>query len=103
MVFEYPQQRLQFIANNNPPYSLAINAEVPAQRSANQVFMRILDGREVSWQTLDKQLAEGAQSIEIRVGFNWQAALFWAALAMAVLVLATFAFRLLRQMDTTGN
>lgn len=99
LVFEYPQQRLQFIANNTPPYSVAINAEIPAQRAASQVFMRVLDGREVDWQSVSKKMVEGVQPVDVRVGFNWQALLFWAALSLAVVVLAVFALRLLRQMD----
>lgn len=103
LVFEYPQQRLQFIANNNPPYTIATNDEVPTQRSAEQVLARVLDGREVSWQSVGKQLMEGAQAVERRVGWNWQAVLFWLALSVAVIVLAVFALRLLRQLDAENQ
>lgn len=98
LVFELPQQRLQFIANNNPSYSIAINDEAPAQRTADQVFTRVLDGREVSWQAVGKQALDGAKPIEIRTGFNWQALLFWSVLGLAVIVLLIFALRLVRQM-----
>lgn len=99
LVFEYPQQRLRFIANNNPPYSIAINDQIPARRTADEVFLRVLGGRDVSWERVDKQIVAGIQPIEHRVGFDWQALLFWGALAVAVVVLVVLAVRLIRQMD----
>lgn len=99
LILEHPQQRLRFIANNNPPYYIAINERVPAQPTAEQVFTRVVEEGKVSWHSVNTRLLEGAQPLEPRSGWDWQAVLFWFSLSLAVAVLLFFALRLLRQMD----
>lgn len=103
LVFEHPQQRLRFIANNNPPYVIAISEQIPTQRTSEEVFNRVLDARELVWQSVSKQLLEGVRPVEVRRGLDWAALIFWLALGLAVLVLIAFALRLVRQMDTAAN
>ncbi|MCW8195941.1 DUF3999 domain-containing protein [Proteobacteria bacterium 005FR1] len=99
LVFEQPRQLLQFIANNNPPYRIAVADTVRSGKAAGQVLSQLIGDDSVEWQSVDLSLIEGVRPPAAKAaGLNWSAWLFWALLVLAVLVLIAFAVRLYRQM-----
>lgn len=100
LVFQYPSQNLQFIANNNRPYQVAVVAEVPAERASAKVFTQVMKGQQVDWINADLiKLDSIARPDNSESLTHWTDVLFWITLVLAVVVLLVFALRLLRQLQ----
>lgn len=104
IVFQHPQQILQFVANNNSPYRIAKTAEVPKQRAAEKVFAQVVAQSEVEWSVVDLQPLEGVSlPQEKATKRNWTDIVFWLSLVVAVMVLLYFAVKLLRQLPQQSS
>ncbi|MCO4785230.1 DUF3999 family protein [Marinomonas atlantica] len=100
LVFQYPSQNLQFIANNNRPYQVAVVAEVPAERASAKVFTQVMKGQQVDWINADLiKLDSIARPDNSESLTHWTDVLFWITLVLAVVVLLVCALRLLRQLQ----
>lgn len=100
LVFEHPRKTIQFIANNNPAYYIAVGAESTASDTATQVFSHLLGKDSVNWTDADTKSLHPtiAESADKATALNWTGLLFWAALLAAVALLVGLAARLYRQM-----
>jgi len=97
--FYWQPWRLQIIANDKPPFYLAINPDTD-NKYRDQVFNQILAARGPSWiSTPIEDLHEQPQKSTKTSTRNWRTWVFWGALTVAVLILLGFALRLLRQLN----
>ncbi len=107
LVFSWQPIRVQFIANNAPPFVLALsddNGSFSRQQVFNQILAKHrLQTGEPAWINADlialpphysalKQAGPG-------IAINWRQWLFWLALLGAVALLAFFALRLIKQLN----
>lgn len=100
LVFEQPRQVMQFIANNNPPYRIAVAETVRPGKASGQVLSQLIGDESVEWQFVQLKFLEGVSPPPDKgAGLNWSAWLFWSLLVLAVVVLIAFALRLYRQMN----
>ena len=101
LVLEQPAQTLQFIANDNPPYCIAISANSDSGGLSPRVIASLVGDKEVQWQTVAAKAIPGLQPpAQAEQELNWSAWLFWTVLALSVVILTGFALRLYRQMNT---
>ena len=100
LMFQYPSQTVQFIANNHQPYQVAVVAEVPAERASAKVFTQVMKRQQVDWINADLiKLDSIARPDNSESLTHWTDVLFWITLVLAVVVLLVFALRLLRQLQ----
>lgn len=100
LTFYHPQQMVQFIASNNAPYYLAKTNTVPDIRASAVVFEQVLGQQQVAWSKVTWRAEETIVLPEQQERQrNWADIVFWISLVVAVLVLALFAIRLLRQLQ----
>ena len=104
LVFAWQPLTLRFIANDKPPFAIAVSSSSNAQHS-HQVFTQLIAESSPEWQpavvvSLDVQ----PHSIQAAQGrTDWNEYLFWAALILAVLVLLGFSWRLFKQISPPGE
>lgn len=101
LVFEHPLKTLQFIANHNPPYYLAVAADAAGNAAKMQVFSHLLGDGSVDWVDVDMRSLQPNLRSPVRgtPTTDWASLAFWAMLVLAVAVLVGFALRLYRQMQ----
>lgn len=97
--FYWQPRILQFIANDRPPFYLAINTDSDPQ-SRPQVFSKILAGRSPTWTTVELQDLHQQPVKPSGNKLNWRLWIFWGALLLVVLLLVGLALRLIRQLNT---
>lgn len=102
LIFHRQPQTLQFIANNAPPYKIAINDQAAPnnQQTSMQIFSQLVGGKELQWgQVGFTELKPNINSFA-RHGMqvSWKTLLFWGILLLAVAVLVGVAVRLMGQM-----
>lgn len=103
LVFEHPPQRLQFIANNTAPYAIAIDHKAGAHNTNAKIFAQLTENKNLVWTKVSLvELKPDIANFATIARFNWQTALFWGMLLIAVAVLVGFAIRLYRQMNQMG-
>lgn len=103
LVFHRQPQTLQFIANNAPPYRIAIDSQAAPnnQQTSTQIFSQLVSGKELQWgQVAFTELKPNINSFA-RHGtqVSWKTLLFWGILLLAVAVLVGVAVRLFRQIN----
>ncbi len=107
LVFSHPRQVMQFIANPFAPYTLALDRHNDHQYPVVQarILEALLKDEKPDWQIHDTQALNPQgfiPPVEARP-VDWKTIIFWLVLALAVVVLITFAWRLLCQMRESGN
>jgi hypothetical protein len=105
LVFHRQPQTLQFIANNAPPYKIAIDNQAAPnnQQTSAQIFSQLVSDKELQWgQVAFTELNPNIDSFA-RHGMqvSWKTLLFWGILLLAVLALVVMAVRLMGQMKNT--
>jgi len=102
LVFSRQPQTLQFIANNNSPYQIAINdSAAPDSESTNAaIFSQLVRGKNITWVPVNYvELKPEIDSFARQVAqVSWKAWLFWSVLLLAVGMLIWVAVGLVRQM-----
>lgn len=96
--FRWQPLRLQLIANDKPPFYLALNPETNATHR-NAVFNQILAGRTPEWSSTQLEDLHQQPPKPPKASINWRTWLFWGTLILAVFVLLGFALRLLGQLN----
>ena len=102
LMFSWQPLQLQIIANNKPPFSLAISTENNVAEANQQVFRQIIASASAKWvpATLIKlEVIPEIMTVEEKV--DWKRWIFWAALVAAVIVLLIFSLRLFRQLKVS--
>lgn len=100
LVFEHPPQRLQFIANNSAPYTVAIDHKAAGHNPGAKIFAELTENKNPEWIEVSLiELKPDIANFATTAHFNWQTALFWGLLLIAVAVLVGFSVRLYRQMN----
>jgi hypothetical protein len=107
LVFHRQPQILQFIANNAPPYKIAIDDQAAPnnQQSSTQIFSQLVSGKELQWgQVAFTEMKPNINSFA-RHGMqvSWKTLLFWGILILAVAVLVGVAIRLMGQMKVSKS
>jgi hypothetical protein len=100
LVFSWQPIQLQIIANNKPPYSLAINLQNTTSQSS-QVFNQLLEKMSPIW------ISAGLESLHVdpiavtpsSQAVNWPKYIFWGCLITALFLLLCFAVRLFKQVN----
>ena len=100
--FSRPLQRLQFIANNNSPYQIAINDTATSDNRSisTAIFNQLLRNKELAWVSVELvELNPDINSFARQVArVSWMSFLFWGVLLLAVGMLVWVAVRLVGQM-----
>ncbi|WP_331352272.1 DUF3999 family protein [Cellvibrio sp. UBA7671] len=103
LVFHRQPQILQFIANNAPPYKIAIDDQAApnSQQTSTQIFSQLVSGKELQWgQVAFTELNPSMDSFARHgMQMSWKTLLFWGILILAVAVLVGVAIRLMGQMN----
>lgn len=109
LVFSWQPMALQIIANNKPPFSLAVSDSNNGHHG-KQVFDQLAALSTPVWQSatliaLDvKPEFSGLLPSPSLKKIDWSQYLFWAALLLAVVVLLVFSLKLFRQINVdTGK
>ncbi|HEY6529972.1 MAG TPA: DUF3999 family protein [Cellvibrionaceae bacterium] len=100
LVFSWESLFLHVIANDKPPFKLALSRD-NSNRNREQVFNRIISTANPSWiqahliplNNAPMEITDEPQPI------HWQRWLFWAALLFAVVILLAFSLRLFKQLS----
>ncbi len=102
LVFHFQPQTLKFIANNTPPYKIAIDDQAAPnnQETSAQIFSQLMNGKELQWGQVSFTELKPNISSFARHGMQvtWKTILFWSVLIIAVGVLVFVAIRLMGQM-----
>jgi hypothetical protein len=100
LVFAWQPTQLQIIANNKPPYVLAINTKNNSY-NRDQIFNQILSAANPVWVNAGLiQLNVQPESIAgAQMAIDWKQWLFWVALMLAVGVLLVFSLKLFKQLN----
>ena len=101
LVFSWHPLALQFIANNKPPFRLAIQTNQADNNNRDQVFNQIIAASTPKWTHANLHTLDVAPNALASVSAqrDWKQWIFWLALMLAVLVLLLFAFRLFKQLN----
>ncbi len=105
LVFMWLPTQLQIIANNKPPFVLAIKAGKNVSNNYEQIFSQIISASAPIWISANlialdvqpDQVTNTAKTI------NWKQWIFWAALILAVVVLIGFSLKLFKQLKVTDT
>ena len=103
--FGWHPSMLQIIANDKPPFTLAINADANDSNNRTRIFNQLIATAQPVWanatllplNATPESLASASSSID------WKQVVFWAALVLAVAVLLVFSLRLFKQLNVDGS
>lgn len=100
LVFTWQPMQLQIIANNKPPFVLAINTSKNSSNNREQIFSQIISSSSPTWTaaSLTKLDVQPEQVINTAKTINWKQWIFWSALILAVTVLIVFSLKLFKQL-----
>jgi hypothetical protein len=105
---EYPQERLRFAANGEPPYQL-VGGTLSDDAGPDATFAAVMgaldpDTVKVAIARLSTRAQLGGPAaLEIPTEVPWRTIYFWLALLAAVLIVGFMAVRLARDMLTQNN
>jgi hypothetical protein len=100
-IFSVPSRYIQFIANQTPPYVLAVQDNANSEAQA-RIFNSVVNNQSISWANhqwhfLNPEYKENPAT------FAWKSLLFWCFLVIAVGLLAWMAVKLFKQMNAQQN
>lgn len=99
LVFSWQPTQLQIIANNKPPFVLAISADQNTSDNREQIFNQIISASSPIWAAanLTKLNVQPEAVTNTVKTIDWKQWVFWAALLLAVAVLIAFSLKLFKQ------
>ncbi|RYY75349.1 MAG: DUF3999 family protein [Gammaproteobacteria bacterium] len=103
LIFSWQPLQLQIIANNKPPFSVAISNQ--ANPNNPYLFKQILGDASPNWTSANlirlNVQADAFVSDEKKV--NWWQLIFWVTLVAAVIVLLIFSLKLFKQLKVSDQ
>ena len=104
MVFTWQPKQLQIIADNKPPYSLAIDLKNTDSKSSsaihNQIFNELVSKTKPTWVIANLiSLNVEPDKLAKTLSVDWKQWIFWLVLVIAVIVLLVFSLKLFKQVN----
>lgn len=105
---EYPEERLRFAANGEPPY-LLVGGTLSDQAGPDTTFAAVMhelgpDMTKIATARLSaRTVLGGSAALEIPTPFPWRTLYLWVALLAAVLIIGLMAIKLARDMFARGK
>jgi hypothetical protein len=103
LVFSWRPMQLQIVANNRPPFSVAVSNELNIDKNNEQVFRQIVVAASPTWvaSSLRKLNVQPEILVAQETKVDWKRLIFWAALVGAVIALLIFSLKLLKQLKVS--